>query len=263
MKGIVLEVKSILPEVKMIHYMTDSPTSQYRNKQIFSIVDQHDQLFPGVRASWLYFEAGHGKGACDGVGGTAKRLADMAVKRQTAVIQSAENFYDWGKSQENSSLRYIFVSKSQCKEAHEELSKIPCKPVKGTLQLHAVVPVNKGKISVRATSCYCEHCFKDGELTISCKGWVTHDLYNANTAEAITDMHEPENAEATTDMHEPENNESEEVNSTIKKYSINTFVAALYDGKWYLGKITDHDEEDKEYFISFMVSGKKSYKWPD
>ena len=49
-------------------YDTGSPTSQYRNKQIFSILANHDRLFPDVKAFWLYFEAGHGKNPCDGVG---------------------------------------------------------------------------------------------------------------------------------------------------------------------------------------------------
>lgn len=82
MKQVIAEVKAILPNVEMVHYMMDSRTSQYRNKQIFSIVAQNDTIFPGIKATWLYFEAEHGKGPCDGVGGTAKRLVDMAVKRQ-------------------------------------------------------------------------------------------------------------------------------------------------------------------------------------
>ena len=44
-----------------IHYWTDSPTLQYRNKTIFSVVSRHEETF-GVKAVWNYFEAGHGKG---------------------------------------------------------------------------------------------------------------------------------------------------------------------------------------------------------
>jgi hypothetical protein len=40
----------------MIQYLTDSPTSQYRIKMIFSVVANHHELF-GVDASWMYFEA--------------------------------------------------------------------------------------------------------------------------------------------------------------------------------------------------------------
>ena len=120
MKQFITEVKEILPNLEMVHYMTDSPTSQYRNKRIFSIVAQHDTIFPGIRSSWLYFEAGHKKGPCDGVGGTVKRVADMSFQRHSVIIQSANDFYHGGKSQENSSLKYIFIPKSRCTEAHEE-----------------------------------------------------------------------------------------------------------------------------------------------
>ncbi|WAR07387.1 hypothetical protein MAR_017345 [Mya arenaria] len=76
-----------------------SPTSQYSYRQIFSVIAKHDHFIPGIQTAWLYFEAGHGKGACDGVGGTAKRLAGMAVKRHKAIIQSAKDFFRWGQSQ--------------------------------------------------------------------------------------------------------------------------------------------------------------------
>lgn len=114
--------------------MTDSPTSQYKNEQFFSKVAQHDTIFPGIRASWLYFEAGHGKEPCDGVEETAKRHADMTVKRHPAIIQSADDFYQWGKIKENSSMKYIFVPKPQCTEAYGELSNIVGEPVEGIIR---------------------------------------------------------------------------------------------------------------------------------
>lgn len=75
MKRLVSEIKTVTPDLKHIHYYTDSVTSQYRNKSIFYIVSRHKSLF-SVSASWNYFEAGHGKGPCDGVGGSVKRMAD-------------------------------------------------------------------------------------------------------------------------------------------------------------------------------------------
>ena len=72
-----------LPDtVKMLHYVLDSPSSQYWNISIFSILCKHQQLFDGLAATWTYFEAGHGKGPCDGIGATAKRNADNAVKHR-------------------------------------------------------------------------------------------------------------------------------------------------------------------------------------
>ena len=79
LRKLVPELKTVYPNVGYIHYFTDSPTSQYRNKTIFHLLSQHKKEF-GIPASWHYFEAGHGKGPCDGVGGTTKRMADEAVK---------------------------------------------------------------------------------------------------------------------------------------------------------------------------------------
>ena len=72
------EIIVLVPNVSCIHYITDSPTSQYRNKVILQFVAFHQDTMQ-IRASWLYLESGHGKCPCDGVGGTAKRLADDAV----------------------------------------------------------------------------------------------------------------------------------------------------------------------------------------
>ena len=101
---LISNVRDMVPDVKCIHYVSDSPTSQYRNKLLFYIVGNHQQMF-NMTASWLYLEAGHGKGPCDGVGGTAKRMADEAVKTRTSIIQDAKDFYDWAESTQ-SAIKY-------------------------------------------------------------------------------------------------------------------------------------------------------------
>ncbi|KAI8514059.1 hypothetical protein Bbelb_083830 [Branchiostoma belcheri] len=93
------------PDVKYIHYWTDSPSSQYRNKTMFSVISEHEALF-GIPACWNYFEAGHGKGPCDGIGGTAKRMADQAVTIQGTTIQDAHEFYMWASQLEKSAISY-------------------------------------------------------------------------------------------------------------------------------------------------------------
>ena len=72
-------LKEIDPDLRRIHYWSDSPTSQYRNKHIFDLVSNHKEKY-NLNARWNYFEAGHGKGPCDGLGGTCKRLADEATR---------------------------------------------------------------------------------------------------------------------------------------------------------------------------------------
>nr|CAI5852853.1 unnamed protein product [Callosobruchus analis] len=68
-------------DVDVMHFLSDSPVTQYSNKQMFSfITNQFMEHFPKVKSiSWNYHEAGHGKGAPDGIGGVCKRTADRVV----------------------------------------------------------------------------------------------------------------------------------------------------------------------------------------
>ena len=54
-------INNQLPNIRFVHYLTDSPTSQYRNAKISSVIAKHYDLF-SKKASWSYFESGHGKG---------------------------------------------------------------------------------------------------------------------------------------------------------------------------------------------------------
>ena len=70
-------------QLEIVHYVTDSPFSQYRTKVMFFVVANRQEIIV-LQACWDYFEAGHGKGSCDGIGGTVKRVAEQASKHGTA-----------------------------------------------------------------------------------------------------------------------------------------------------------------------------------
>ncbi|CAC5406185.1 unnamed protein product [Mytilus coruscus] len=99
--------------------------------------DEHKDHF-GVVCTWNYFEAGHGKGPCDGIGGTVKRCADLAIKQRKCTIQSADVFYTWASSS-NISVAFKYISKEDISRysiiLNENIAK-NCKPVKRTLKLH-------------------------------------------------------------------------------------------------------------------------------
>ena len=165
-------LKEIIPDLKMIHYWTDSPISQCRNKTIFKIISYHEECF-NCRASWSYIEVGHGKGPCDPIGGTAKRKADQAVKNGKFLIQDAVDFYEWSK-QETSSIKFIYLSTEEYQNSQSFLKAV-CKnldAVKGTFLLHAVFSLKPNWIWVRDTSCFCRNCFDQNFRKDSCcKGW--------------------------------------------------------------------------------------------
>lgn len=72
LKKLILHVKLLAPNSTHCHFFSDPPTSQYRNKTIFMIIDHHKEYFC-LQATCNYSEVGHSKGPCDPIGGTAKR----------------------------------------------------------------------------------------------------------------------------------------------------------------------------------------------
>ena len=73
-------LKIFLPErlhPKKIIYFLDGAASQYKNRKNFINLCLHKDDF-GISAEWHFYATSHGKGACDGVGGTVKRLAARA-----------------------------------------------------------------------------------------------------------------------------------------------------------------------------------------
>ena len=73
--------------IEMVHYITDSPFSQYHNRLMSDAVANHKEFF-GIEARWKYFESGHGKGPCDGIGGSVKRMAEQAGKHGTPMADT-------------------------------------------------------------------------------------------------------------------------------------------------------------------------------
>ena len=96
--------------------------SHYCNKTIFNIIGLHKQLFQ-TSATWSFFEAGHGKGPCDGLGGASKRMADDALKHEKITIQDATDYFKWAANQsETSAVKYTFLAKKKYDVSQEELA---------------------------------------------------------------------------------------------------------------------------------------------
>lgn len=85
-------VKNEHPQVRSLDVWSDGPTTQYRNKQnLWLLMHIAPQYFSDV--TWNMFEAGHGKGPADAVGGVVKRFADSKVLGGTD-IPSAMVFFE-------------------------------------------------------------------------------------------------------------------------------------------------------------------------
>ncbi|KAH3844986.1 hypothetical protein DPMN_087255 [Dreissena polymorpha] len=78
-------VKDVVLNVETVYFWTDSTSSYYRNKTMFDLIGHLEERF-GVTASWHYFEAGHGKGPCNGVGNIAKKECRKCCETRQVLI---------------------------------------------------------------------------------------------------------------------------------------------------------------------------------
>lgn len=157
MKRVCDYIKDNYPHIKIVHYWTDSPSSQYRNISIYSLVCRHHELFL-LDATWNYFETNHGKGPCDGVGAAAKRKADYKVKKGNDIY-SAQLFVE--HCNDSGTVEYDCMSMKNTFAARGRLPFIVSpKSVRGSMTVHSVaVTARSEKICTRATSCFDECCW--------------------------------------------------------------------------------------------------------
>ncbi|VDH94171.1 Hypothetical predicted protein [Mytilus galloprovincialis] len=268
MIGILVEEN---PNLKRIHYLSDSPTSQYRNKTIFQFIAMHEEEF-GMPARWNYLESGHGKGPCDGLGASVKRAADNAVKQGKTSIQSADDFMEWARRarESGSKVKYIFYNQEDYDISEKFLSeRITPIAVKGTFKIHYVIGNGINEVYSRVTSCYCNKCIVDIS-TSACEGYTLNRLVKDTATSGVVEVIEPLESSEEGETVEGRNveEEEEELNKhtiELDKLSKDTWVAAMYERKWYIGQVVDIDENDKEVQVKFMTeTGRygESFKWP-
>ena len=159
------QLKVLLPDLEVLHFITYGPANQYRNRTIAALVAVFEQLH-GIRATWTWLEGGHGKGPCDGIGGGLKRKLDNLVKggvvmRDVDELISAVNTPDLN-------MILLKVKPEKVEELWVQISKWTTSPIKGIMDKHACVAV-QGGVSVRDVSCFAPCC----RASPTCNGWKT------------------------------------------------------------------------------------------
>ncbi|KAF9408110.1 hypothetical protein HW555_012084, partial [Spodoptera exigua] len=162
---ILREVKEILSEVCTIHFVSDSPSAQYRNKKVFYLISQLKNYLPNLTCVvWHYCECGHEKGAPDGVGGVLKRSVDRLVafgKDVTdidSLVQTLKTVV--------TGVKIEIVQEHEVIEKDELLPK-NLKPFPGSMKVHQIVwtKTSTNGLAMRSLSCVEPGCLYD---TIRC-----------------------------------------------------------------------------------------------
>lgn len=94
---------NVFDGILKVRYISDGARQHFKSKNAMWFLSHHNALF-GCPATWTFFASGHGKGACDGVGGTLK----LALKRyalnenrvtedKSHMVADAKAIFDWQK----------------------------------------------------------------------------------------------------------------------------------------------------------------------
>ncbi|XP_024889361.1 uncharacterized protein LOC112465839 [Temnothorax curvispinosus] len=137
-------MKSLVPHVSKIIYFSDGAPQQFKNFKNFSNIYHHEVDF-GVRAEWHFFATAHGKGPCDGIGGTLKRLAARAsLQRPTdQQILDPMDLFNWANEPGTlPSITVKYWDKKNYKIAAEFLTDRydKTKRIPQTQRVHCVIP---------------------------------------------------------------------------------------------------------------------------
>lgn len=116
---------------------------------------QHHQQDYQIEAEWHFHATSHGKGPCDGIGGTLKRggARSSIVREYGEEIPAPLELYNWAKKW-NSKVKFCYTTK----EDHEEMkTKLESRfqkaiTIKGTQAYHAFIPHKINTVKVQRYS---------------------------------------------------------------------------------------------------------------
>jgi len=135
-------LKPELPHIEKVNYFSDGSGAQYKNYKNFTNLIHHDADF-NLKAEWNFFATSHGKNACDGVGGTIKRLAARASLQRaiTNQIQTPEQLFQFAV-EEIPGVTVFFVSSESVEKTSKFLEpRFSTAPrFKGSRKNHQFIP---------------------------------------------------------------------------------------------------------------------------
>ena len=201
-------------QITKAYYFTDGAASQYKNRKNFMNLAFHENDF-GFVAEWNFFATSHGKGPCDGVGGTVKRLAARASLQRPYEdqIQTPLQLFEWAHSSLKD-INFAFVSQDEY-DTEERLllaRSEKSKTVPGTHQFHSFSPIPNSRTLLTARH---------------------YSLCESHTIVKVS---------------------YEEEGDILAWHNINGFVTCVYDNKWWLALILQADKDDGEVKVKFLQS---------
>ncbi|XP_064613992.1 uncharacterized protein LOC135477727 [Liolophura sinensis] len=140
--------------IRVLHFVSDGPTTQYRNKTNFYLLSTLPFTKWGFqRLTYNFLEAAHGKGPADGIGAAVKNGADRLVAQGEDVLSVTQLI----ESLKNLNVTLYEVSSGQINTIVQDVQKSCLRPVKGTMKVHQLMTAlpHEGTVFYREISCFC------------------------------------------------------------------------------------------------------------
>lgn len=142
-------LRSKFDSIDKVMFFSDGAASQYKNKKNFynlSTIEREQKC----KVEWHFFATYHGKGPCDALGGTLKRMATkVSLQRPyTDQILNVQNLFEWIQGKEIATNTVLCTQKEH--DAMERRLQNKYKNVKtvtGTQKFHCFIP-NSSDMSV-------------------------------------------------------------------------------------------------------------------
>jgi len=192
-KKLLESIRQVIPfQIEKAYYFSDGCGGQYKNRCSAANVFFHEKDF-SIKVEWHFFATSHGRSACDGIGGTIKKLAALYSKQHTesgAQITTPRRLYEWAKAHIHG-ITFMWVSEEDVhlEENFLEMRFSAAYAVEGIKSSHCMIPCegeNKiliKKYSAAKTGEKKEICVAEGSGVqwSDIKGFVTFYEENSTT----------------------------------------------------------------------------------
>ena len=176
----------------------------------------------------------HGKGACDGVGGTIKHAVFRKILSNQVVINTPKEFATYADSLLKS-INVVYVG--NLASGMEDECRRKAKPVPGTLKVHHIVR------SLKDDSCILT--FRDTSVDGSL---IKKIEYAQTTSQTVIGEEEAPSS-----------------SNSCETYNIDQFVIVCWEGELYPGKVVGKPDSNNLTVKCLKPAGKPGsiWKWPD
>ncbi|KAJ8720692.1 hypothetical protein PYW08_006157 [Mythimna loreyi] len=140
-------IKAGYPNVSVLHFFSDGPTTQYRQKKNFFLFSKNIYEYGFESGTLSFFESAHGKGAADGIGGAIKRKLDAKIA-QGIDIPNAETAFNI-LNMSDTEIKIFFIPMDNIKPLDISILPIP-----GTMKIHQLMTNSVLKVKYRNLSCF-------------------------------------------------------------------------------------------------------------